>query len=433
MATPGSSNASPLGLPRPRLFYGWTIVGVALVAQCVTAGTLGFASGIFLTPMTQDLGWSRQSFSAVQTVSTVVMGGVGLLIGGVVDRRGPRVLMLVGAVLTGGALIATSQVQTLWQFYLLRGVAQTVGNALLGNLVVNVTVAKWFVVRRGMAIAIASLGISLGGVLVAPLVAAVIDAAGWRQAWVVLGVVVWSLMVPGAWLMRRQPEDVGLLPDGMAVAQGQRATDARDHVGAVAERQWTRAEARRTPTLWLVIGAYGVANMGLSALILHLVPFLIDQGFSRGRAALWLSGYAWAALLSKPVWGVLMDRVHARALSAVGFLIAAATMGGLVGAAALDRHGLLLVMLLGYGFATGGAVPLQETVWASYFGRAHLGAIRAVAMPFILLFSASGPLLAGVLYDRSGSYGAAFVFFTGCWLLATALMLVARPPQLRGE
>ena len=415
---------------RPRLFYGWYIVGVALLAQCLSAGTQAFASGLFLTPMTQELGWSRESFSAVQTVSTFVMGGIGLLIGGMVDRRGPRRLMLIGTVIAGGALVATSRVDTLWQFYLVRGVAQTVGNALLGNLVVNVTVAKWFVVRRGMAVAIASLGISLGGVLVAPLVALVIEEHGWRAAWVTLGIAVWLLMLPSALIMRRQPEDFGLAPDGMTPEQAQTYAQARKRASAVAERQWTRSEALRTSTIWLVIFAYGVANIGLGALLLHLVPFLTDHGRSRPQAAFLLSLYAWAALLSKPVWGTLMDRLHARFLSAIAFALSAVCIVGMLAAAATDAYALLVVMLLGYGFGTGGSVPLQETVWASYFGRVHLGSIRAVAMPFTILFSATGPLLAGTLYDRTGSYGVAFLVFAACALAGVVLVVLARPPHV---
>ena len=165
-----------------RPFYGWYIVGVALVAQFVAVGTQTYSSTVFLKPMTQDLGWTRSEFSAVQTVSTVVMGIVGFGIGMLIDKRGPRLLMLAGGLICGAALIATSQVHNLWEFYLARGVAQTVGNAMLGNLVVNVTVSKWFIARRGMAVAIASSGVSLGGVLMTPVVSWVAGTWGWRPA-----------------------------------------------------------------------------------------------------------------------------------------------------------------------------------------------------------------------------------------------------------
>src|SRR5581483_563468 len=145
---------SSIAVRRPAVFYRWYIVGVALVAQFVAAGTSTYAAGVFLKPMTQDLGWSRGDFSAVQTVSTFVRGLLGLFIGVQLDKRGPRSLMFAGGVIAGAALILLSAVHSLWQFYLVRGVGQTAGNAMLGNLVVNVTLSRWFVARRGMAVAI---------------------------------------------------------------------------------------------------------------------------------------------------------------------------------------------------------------------------------------------------------------------------------------
>lgn len=425
--------ALPLLLHRPRLFYGWCIVAVAIVAQFVAVGTQTYAAGIFLKPMTHDLGWSRESYSAVQTVSTVVMGGFGLLIGGLIDRRGPRMLMFMGGVIAGSALAGTSQVHNLWQFYLLRGAAQTVGNAMLGNLVVNVTLSKWFVVRRGMAVSIASTGFSLGGVVMTPLLALWIGDHGWRTSWVFLGVLTWLLVLPAAFVMRRTPEDYGLLPDGMSPAEAAAYGAKRKRASATTEQQWTRPEALRTKTIWLVIFAYGIANIGLGALLLHMIPFLTDSGFGRSTAALLFSVQSWAALLSKGAWGVLMDRYHARYLSAVGFIITAVSMVGLLGAATSGSTWLVAVVMAVYGFGIGGTVPLQETVWASYFGRKHLGKIRSVAMPFSIIFSAGGPLLAGALYDRSGTYEAAFAIFSAFSVIGCVLILLARPPNRGGR
>ena len=185
----------------------------------------------------------------------------------------------------------------------------------------------------------------------------------------------------------------------------------------------------RTKAIWLVIFAYGTANFGLYALLLHMVPFLTDNGFSHGTAVLLFSIQAWASLVSKPVWGLLMNRFHARNLSALGFMIAAASMLGMVGAASTGSTWVMGAVLSAYGFGIGGTIPLQETVWASYFGRAHLGEIRAVAMPFAIIFGAGGPLLAGALYDRSGSYQSTFIIFAAFSLIGFLLVLFARPPQ----
>ncbi len=412
---------------RPAVFYGWYIVGVALVAQFVAAGTTSYVSGVFLKPMTTDLGWTRGDFSGVQTVSTFVTGALGLFIGVQIDRRGPRLLMFVGGILSGGALIMFSQVHNLWEFYLIRGVAQTAGNAMLGNLVVNVTLSRWFVARRGMAVAIASAGVSLGGVVMAPLAAWWVGAYGWQTAWILIGLLVWVLILPSAYVIRRSPEDWGALPDGMSAAEAEAYGASRKRASAVSEVQWTREEAVRTPAIWLVIFAYGIANIGLGAMLLHLISFLTDQGYSRATAATLFSVLSWSALLSKAFWGTLMDRFHARFLSAVGFGISALSIIALLVLA--PKSELLAVLVLAvYGLGIGGTVPLQETVWASYFGRTHLGKIRSIAMPFSIIFGAGGPLMAGILYDRTGSYTVAFCLFALFSALGLVLILLARPP-----
>lgn len=410
-------------------FYGWYIVGAALAAQFISAGTQAYVGGVFLKPMTDDLGWSRSQFSAVQTVSTFVMGTVGFVIGSQIDQRGPRRLMLIGTAICASSLMLTSQVHAAWQFYLIRGVGQTVGNALLGNLVVNVTVAKWFVVRRGLAVSIASAGVSLGGVIMAPLTAWWIHEYGWRSGWVMIGFVVVLVMVPASLLMRRSPEDQGQMPDGLTAEESVAYAASKRRASAVSEVQWTRHDAIRTRTIWLVIFAYGIANMGLGAILLHTIPFLTDNGFHASTAAVLFGVLSWCALGSKVLWGMLMDRYHARYLSASAFLAMGLAVLVLIVAGHTGSFALALTFMLIYGTAMGGTVPLQETVWASYFGRAHLGQVRSVAMPFTIVFSAGGPLMAGAIFDRTGSYDGALAAFSLFSAIGLALILLARPPS----
>ena len=415
---------------RPVVFYGWYIVAAALIGQFISAGTQAYAVGAFLKPMISDLGWSREEFSLVQTISVTVGGLLGFVIGGMIDRRGPRLLMFIGGIVTGITVMLTSQVHELWQFYLIRGVGQAIGLAMVGNLVVNVTVAKWFVVRRGMAVAIASLGISLGGVIMTPLVTWWVDAYGWRTAWVLLGILIWVLALPSALIMRRTPEDVGLLPDGLTRDEAAKYSARTKRASAVSEVQWSRRDALHTSAIWLIIVGYGSATLGLGALLFHMIPFLTDSGVSRATAALLFAVFSWSALLCKFIWGPLMDRFHARSLSAFGFAISAISIAALVMAGESGSGLFMAFALIAYGFGIGGIAPLQETVWASYFGRAHLGQIRAVAMPFTIFFSAGGPFLGGALFDRTGSYNSAFLIFSAFSALAFVALLIARTPAM---
>ncbi len=418
-------------LPRPRrIYYGWYIVFAAIAVQMVAVGLQSYSSGVFLKPMTHDLGWSREQYANGQTIGTFVMGGLGLYIGGLLDRQGARPLMIAGALVGGLSLIGMARIHSLREYYLLRGLAFAVGSVGMGNLVINVTISKWFVRNRGMAIALASAGVSLGGVVMTPVAQALVDRFGWREAFVILGVVLWLVIIPAVFAVRRTPEDHGLRPDGDP--PGAPAVAPRHRNATVAtEESWTRPEALRTAAIWLLIFAYGIANIGLGALLFHIIPFLEDNGFSANTAAFLFSIQAWAALISKPIWGALMNRLHARYLSSIAFVAAALTVIGLLATARGGSEPAVLVMLFAWGLAIGGSIPLQETIWASYFGRLHLGRIRAVAMPFTIIFSAIGPKFAAHLYDQTGSYVSAFLIFAAFWLLGAGLVLLARPPRRR--
>ena len=177
-------------LGRP-VFYGWYLVAVALITAMMSSGIQAYGMGIFVTPMTEELGWSRTDISLGQTASTAVLGFAGPFIGGVIDRRGGRELIVIGALVSGVGYVLFGQVQELWQYYVVKAGIQTVGQACMGALVVNVMLSNWFVRRRGRAIAIAAMGTSVTALLLPTVAARLIEAVGWRETWTFLGIAVW--------------------------------------------------------------------------------------------------------------------------------------------------------------------------------------------------------------------------------------------------
>ena len=161
--------------PDQPLFYGYWLIGAAFVAQFVSIGMYSYVLGAFMIPMTEELGWSRADFSLTRTIGQLVMAGVGVFVGVYVDRLGGRPVVLIGATILMLSLMAHTWVESLWMWWLLNGVCVTVGCAMVGNLVVNVTLSKWFVVNRGKAIAFAAMGVSLGGVIIMPLSTWLVD------------------------------------------------------------------------------------------------------------------------------------------------------------------------------------------------------------------------------------------------------------------
>src|SRR5215211_251328 len=218
------------------MYYGTWLVAAAFVAQFVSVGSQNYVIGVFLKPMTQELGWTRSEFTLARTLGQFVMAFTGVFIGGYVDRHGGRRPMTIGIVILSLALAALGSVQTLWQWLLLNGVAVTVGAALIGNLVVNVTLSKWFVERRGWAVGTAAMGVSFAGIALPWLMTQVEDAWGWR----VMALGAAALILPISLMIRRTPEDYGLHPDGRTAAQiaagGGRAA-AADFANSMTRRQ----------------------------------------------------------------------------------------------------------------------------------------------------------------------------------------------------
>jgi len=426
---PAAATADVARLPLPtsilghRLYYGWYIVAVAFVASMMSAGVQAYTLGVFLKPMTAELGWTRTDISLGQTVSTVVGAGLGVLIGSTLDRRGGRALMIAGAVVSGLGFIALGQVHELWHYYAVRGGLITVGSVGMGALVVNVALSNWFVRMRGRAIAIGAMGISVAALVLPSLSTRVIDAFGWRAAWAVIGVLIWLIVIPlVALAMRRRPEDHGLAPDGDRSG----APPRRLRVFEAGDVRWTRRTAARTPTLWLLILTFGFANTGLGAMLLHLVPYLTDLGFSPGTAAVGFSMIGLAGLVSKPLWGLALERIATRYCASAEFLLMSAGIALIVLIGGVPS---MFFAILVFGLGIGGVITVQELIWANYFGRLTLGTVRSLAQPFTIASSASGPVLAGVAYDLGGSYRPAFWFFAATYLAAAVLILFTPTPK----
>ncbi|MCC6236653.1 MAG: MFS transporter [Dehalococcoidia bacterium] len=420
---------APLDAARPRVFYGWWIVLGAIVAQFIAMGQ-NQVTNVILGPMTSELGWSRSEFTIAATIGTLLSGVLGFVIGAQVDRRGARPLILIGTVISSAALVAIAYIDQLWQFWALRGVALVLGNVMVGNLVVNVTISKWFVDRRGWAIAMAALGVSSWSFIGTQLIGLVVDVYGWRAGWTAMGAATWILL-PVALVMTRQPEDRGLLPDGRhpgdAATEAGRAALARAQADSV--NSLTRGEAARTPALWLLILAFGLALTGMTALFAHLIQFFVDVGFTPAEARYFYSLQGLFSLIAKFVWGAAMQRLPAKWLVATSFSIAGVATLGLVYTASSQPWQVVAAFAALWGLATGGMIPLSEFVWASYFGRRHIGAVRGLGLPFTVMLTAGGPLFASEVFDRTGSYNLAMVTFAGMWFAGALLILVSRRPR----
>lgn len=421
-------------LQKPRFFYGWYIVGVGFLSHLVCAFHMSSTLSVFLKPLTEDLAVSRGLFSIMRSGEIVIGALMAPLVGPLVDHYGGRWLMVTGALVTGSGFVLLSQVSAFWQFLLLRWLLVTIGGVLMCHMVVTVTISRWFVRKRGRAIAIAGLGQGASKVGI-PFVTAVLFAlVGWRQTWSVFGLLTLLLVViPALIFMRRSPEDMGLKPDGMDEAVSASSTESwksraepQPGRGMADEVQWSRREVLRSSAFWLICFTYGMANVGIAGLNLHVFAYVLDIGYPTIVAATVLSIIAFTQLGSTLFWGVITEKMDIRRATMLKFLIQGI---GLAITLASAHVGLVYAGFFFYGIGLGGSWVLQELIWAHYYGRLSLGTVRGLGVLVTHTFGAAGAPFFGFLFDATGSYTISFVLFIAALLVSAVLILFVREPK----
>lgn len=401
-------------------FYGYLIVAIAFVLAFANAGQL-WAFSVLAVPMEQDLGWSRSFLFGILTVRGITAGAIAPFLGGLADSdRGVRVLVTASGVVGAASAYLSGLVTEQWAFALLFGLLGGVSMAGQGFILGAVVVPKWFIRKRSTMVAFTSMGGACSLLVLPPLVSAMVVSDGWRSVWTMLALLTVAVGLLPALLLRRQPEDLGLHPDGDSSA----VVQARQAAGS-AEVSVTLGVALRQRNLWLLMVGTALGTLPMTSLTVTLVPIFLDRGIAPDLAALGLSGFGLASFGSRFFWGPLADRFHVRqVLVAIALVSAAATVSifGMSGLWALSYGALT-------GFGIGGYVGLFQAVWGAYYGRAHLGAIAGVTQPLITLSNAAGSFLLAFIHDATGSYDPGLWLYTGTWLACALLLFAARPAK----
>jgi MFS family permease len=414
---------------RTGFYYGWVIVAVSMVINGLS-GNVGTYFGLFVVPVQSELQWSRTTVVLAATIASLAGASVQPFIGPFLDRYGGRVMTVVAGVIAGVAVACAGLASEPWQLYLAYGVYGAASNGV-GLQVTNVVVAKWFVARRGRALGFASIGLSASNLIMVPLLQVIISGSGWRFAFLVLGLIVGiGLAVPAALFLRRQPEDMGLRPDGAPAGEAGRAAGQVAGGAAVVdmEHSLTLREALRTRVFYQLLIAWMLAGIPVMAYFVHTIPYLTgDKGIAPALAASAWSVWFLCGSVSKLVWGFISERMPAR------FSMAACLFGEVAGIAMLLNVGQSLPLLFAWavvgGTGHGPFAQFQTLIFANYYGRRFLGAIRGFIMPFIVVAGAAGPLLAAYLFQRNGNYQTVWLLFIAMLLVAGTLAIISRPPR----
>ena len=420
----GSRIAPSEGRPtkdEPRQFYyGWVIVAVMAVsgAASMAKGTLNF--GLFVKPMGDDLGLGRAAFGWAQTARRGAGALSSPIAGQLIDRFGSRVILPIAALMTGLALIGLAYISHEWQLILLFTVMGLVGMSGPGALAMSVPVLKWFVTNRGRALAIMSLGIPVGALLILPFTEYLIETVGWQTAWLVLAIIGMAVIIPlAAIFVRRRPEDMGLLPDGETDPDS-KGNDSDTSDGDSNEVSWNVSEAVRTTTLWRLVIVFSAASLGAGMVDLHRIPAFMDRGLDPALVSFASAFNAVCAGAATFAFGMMVRYIPVRILGAVGFMMLALASGMTIYA---NNIPFMFASMAIFGLGNGGMMFLQDFIWADYFGRENVGSIRGLVNPISLVVGGLGPPIAGYVHDIAGTYDPAW--WTGVVLLVLASVLTA--------
>ena len=426
------------------MFYGWRIVGVTFVTHFISVGFLFYSYGAFFKALADEFGGGRLGVATGLAIINCVNASLAPLLGRIFDRGYIRAAMCTGALCMALGFLLVSQIEALWQLYVLLALLVGSGSAMLGGLAGSTLVASWFTARRGTALGVATMGISLSGVVMAPAATWLIARLGWRATFQLYAVLAVAIVLPLVWwVVVNRPEDIGLLPDGaradtdvetnlerpaappvVPLAPGDQITD---HAPGLA---WSAIGVLRESRFWAIAGTVAFNLTASGAILTHIIPHATDIGVPSMYAAGVLSSLAIMGVAGKLLFGWLVDRVSKRGAL---WLATAFQASGVTLLLSADSLGPLLVAATVFGLGMGGVVPLWGTLVGAAFGRAQFGRVMGMMSPAMLPIQLIGIPLTGYIFDTRGSYELAFhLHLVSYAIAALALGMLVLPDHEPG-
>lgn len=413
----GNANSAPLGTDgivlgvRKYLYYGWWIVGVAMLAQVVSNGLAIYSYGLLVIPIGDELGASRAEMMWGKTGFLLIALVASPFLGKLLDRYSARALMALGSLSLGSSFILVSVSQTLAEVTLAFAVLPAFAYTLIGILGTNTLVTRWFVHMRGRALTLTAVGASIGGLLIPYLFQMLIDSWGWRSAclWVGISSMVVTLP-PILTLVRNRPADMGLNPDGAETAPPSTP---------IASAMKT-SSLLRSVVFWRIVLGISAVFAASSALTVNIVPFVQGHGIVPSQAVLLLPVIAVSALAGKLLFSLIADRVDLRLALLGSMALQAPPIAGLT---QVNDYAAILACAVVYGLASGTQVPCWAGLLARVFGAQHYGFVMGCMLPFVTGTAALVIPLTGFLFDRTGDYVIAFMFLVALTLFAASTFL----------
>ncbi len=398
----------------PKFFYGYIIVLAGFFIQVVGWG-LYSTFGIFFNPLLIEFGWTRATLSGAFSLSFLILGFISIIVGGLNDRFGPRMIMVVCGFFVGLGYLLMSQISTIWHLYLFYGVIIGIGMSGMDVLSLS-TIARWFVRRRGMMSGIVKTGAGIGILIMPPIANWLISSYGWRTSYFIIGIIALVFIILVAQFLRRDPAQMGQLPDGGEEANSDRLNSA--------DGGFSLQEAIHARQFWMLCVIFLLVTFCVEAIIVHIVPHATDLGISAVSAANILAAIGGVSIIGRFVMGSAGDKAGNRLAIIVCFLILLVSLLWMLVAKELW---MLYLFACVYGFAHGGFFALISPSVAEFFGLSSHGVILGAVFCPTTIGGAIGPVLAGHIFDVTSSYQLAFLVFIVVCIAGFILTLLLKP------
>jgi len=404
-----------------RSIQGYFVVGAAFIIMIVSFG-LYIVFGVFFNSFLEEFGWTRAVTSGAYSLSSIISGLLGIVMGGLTDRFGPRLVVTFCGMLLGVGYFLMSQIGSVWQLYFFYGVIIGIGMSGLWVPLLS-TVARWFTGRRSLMTGIVISGLTIGQMVGPPVISRLIAAYEWRQSYVILGVAVFIVVILAAQLLKRAPRMVEKVADDV---------DGKEPVtGVDVSQSLSLEEAARTPQFWLVVSVFFCFGFVAYGLTVHLVPHITQLGISDINAANVLAVNGGIGIVGNFVLGGFIgDRIGNRKAFIIGFILAVVALVWLV---PISELWMLYLFAIVFGLALGSMGTSESPLVARLFGLTSHGLIYGVMGLGFTFGGAVGPVVIGYICDVTGSYQTAFIVCAALSVIGLVLMVILKPTKQLGN
>ncbi len=402
---------------KDNLFYGWVIVAVFFIVNIALYG-IHFSFGLFFKSIESEFDLTRTATSSIASANLILAGICAFAAGWALDRYGPKAIVLLMGIFAGLSLLLTSQANSAWQLFITYSLLLSMGTGAL-YVVPTSTVSRWFNQKRGVALGISGAGTGLGIIIMAPFATYLISSFDWRIAYIVVGLLAWLIVIPVSWLLKREPCEIGALPDGIDTL----STETEVEGTGIPPTHFSLSQVFKTMSFWLILFIWLLFASSLFLVFTHLVPHVTDIGFSPAEAAGILSVMGLSAIAGRVLMGIMSDRFGRKLTPIIGTLLMAGSLLWLTWA---NELWMLYLFALIYGFTYSGLSSSMGALVGDVFGVGSIGAIFGVLEIGWGIGAALGPAMGGLIFDYSGTYSAAFLIEAFAILIICLLIAFIR-------